>query len=188
ITCAGFCELRPRVARICRAMMDVVSEKLRSRDAPASTRRVALHLPKSLSGCDQQRCAAAPRGCRLHHFCSPGLFARRWDWRSYAFVPVSTRWLARALCSPGPRASGAGNFRYNLWSIDCAAPIGAAFRNKEKIMTIKVGDRLPAGSLSEYIEVETEGCTLGPNEFKIDDLTRCKKVVLFGLPGAFTPT
>ena len=37
-------------------------------------------------------------------------------------------------------------------------------------MTIKVGDRLPAGSLSEYIEVETEGCTLGPNEFKIDEV------------------
>jgi peroxiredoxin len=55
-------------------------------------------------------------------------------------------------------------------------------------MTIKVGDRLPAGTLSEYIEVETEGCTLGPNEFKIEDLTRGKKVVLFGLPGAFTPT
>ena len=55
-------------------------------------------------------------------------------------------------------------------------------------MTIKVGDRLPAGTLSEYIEVETAGCTLGPNEFKVDDLTRGKKVVLFGLPGAFTPT
>jgi peroxiredoxin len=55
-------------------------------------------------------------------------------------------------------------------------------------MTIKVGDRLPAGALSEYIEVETAGCTLGPNEFKIDDLTRGKKIVLFGLPGAFTPT
>lgn len=55
-------------------------------------------------------------------------------------------------------------------------------------MTIKVGDRLPGGSLSEFIEVETEGCTLGPNDFKLDDLTRGKKVVLFGLPGAFTPT
>jgi glutaredoxin/glutathione-dependent peroxiredoxin len=55
-------------------------------------------------------------------------------------------------------------------------------------MTIKVGDRLPAGSLSEFIEVETAGCTIGPNEFKIDDLTRGKKIVLFGLPGAFTPT
>jgi peroxiredoxin len=55
-------------------------------------------------------------------------------------------------------------------------------------MTIKVGDQLPAGTLSEFIEVETPGCTLGPNEFKIHDLTRGKKVVLFGLPGAFTPT
>jgi peroxiredoxin len=55
-------------------------------------------------------------------------------------------------------------------------------------MTIKVGDRLPPGTLSEYIEVETAGCTLGPNEFKVEDLTRGKKVVIFGLPGAFTPT
>jgi len=55
-------------------------------------------------------------------------------------------------------------------------------------MTIKVGDKLPAGSLSEFIEVESAGCTVGPNEFKIDDLTRGKKVVIFGLPGAFTPT
>ena len=55
-------------------------------------------------------------------------------------------------------------------------------------MTIKVGDRLPAGALSEYIEVESAECKIGPNEFKTDDLTRGKKVVLFGLPGAFTPT
>jgi len=55
-------------------------------------------------------------------------------------------------------------------------------------MTIKVGDKLPPGTLSEYIEVETAGCTLGPNEFKVEDLTRGKKVVIFGLPGAFTPT
>ena len=55
-------------------------------------------------------------------------------------------------------------------------------------MTIKVGDKLPAGTLSEYIEVEAAGCTVGPNEFKIEDLTRGRKVVVFGLPGAFTPT
>jgi peroxiredoxin len=55
-------------------------------------------------------------------------------------------------------------------------------------MTIKVGDKLPAGTLSEFIEVETAGCTLGPNEFKVDDLTRGKKTVIFGVPGAFTPT
>lgn len=55
-------------------------------------------------------------------------------------------------------------------------------------MTIKVGDRLPSGALSEYIEVEAAGCSIGPNSFKVDDLTKGKKVVLFGLPGAFTPT
>ena len=55
-------------------------------------------------------------------------------------------------------------------------------------MTIKVGDKLPSGTLSEFIEVEGNGCTVGPNEFKVDDLVKGKKVVIFGLPGAFTPT
>ena len=55
-------------------------------------------------------------------------------------------------------------------------------------MTIKVGDRLPEGTLSEYIEVEGNGCTIGPNQFKVGDLVKGRKVVVFGLPGAFTPT
>ncbi|MGH8713813.1 MAG: peroxiredoxin [Casimicrobiaceae bacterium] len=55
-------------------------------------------------------------------------------------------------------------------------------------MTIEVGARLPAGSLSEYIEVPTESCPIGPNQFQVEALTEGKKVVLFGLPGAFTPT
>ena len=55
-------------------------------------------------------------------------------------------------------------------------------------MTIKIGDRLPEGSLQEYIEVETEGCSLGPNSFNVADLVRGKTIAIFGLPGAFTPT
>ena len=55
-------------------------------------------------------------------------------------------------------------------------------------MTIKVGDRLPAGKLSEFIEVETAGCTIGPNDRDIEGLTKGRKVAIFGLPGAFTPT
>lgn len=55
-------------------------------------------------------------------------------------------------------------------------------------MTIKIGDRLPEGALSEFIEVEGNGCSVGPNTFKVEDLTKGKKVVIFGLPGAFTPT
>ena len=55
-------------------------------------------------------------------------------------------------------------------------------------MTIKVGDRLPDGQLQEFIEVETAGCSLGPNTFKVADLVKGKKIVVFGLPGAYTPT
>ena len=55
-------------------------------------------------------------------------------------------------------------------------------------MTIKVGDRLPAGTLQEFYEVEKNGCAVGPNPVKMEDLTRGKKVVIFALPGAFTPT
>ena len=55
-------------------------------------------------------------------------------------------------------------------------------------MAIKVGDRLPDGQLQEYIEVETAGCSIGPNTFKVQDLVKGRKIVIFGLPGAFTPT
>lgn len=55
-------------------------------------------------------------------------------------------------------------------------------------MIIKVGDKLPAGTLQEFFEVEKDGCSIGPNPVKTEDLTRGKRVVLFGLPGAFTPT
>ncbi len=55
-------------------------------------------------------------------------------------------------------------------------------------MTINVGDRLPNGTLYEYIEVETEGCPLGPNLFNVEELVPRKKIAIFGLPGAFTRT
>ena len=55
-------------------------------------------------------------------------------------------------------------------------------------MAIKVGDRLPSGTLNEFIEVEREGCTVGPNTFKVEDMVKGKKIAIFGLPGAFTPT
>ena len=33
-------------------------------------------------------------------------------------------------------------------------------------MTIKVGDRLPEGELQEFVEVETAGCSLGPEHLQ----------------------
>jgi len=47
-------------------------------------------------------------------------------------------------------------------------------------MTVKVGDKLPAGSL-KVMGAE------GPQEFTISDLFDGKKVVMLAVPGAFTP-
>jgi peroxiredoxin len=55
-------------------------------------------------------------------------------------------------------------------------------------MAIKVGDKLPDSTLTEMIETETPGCTIGPNAFQASNLTKGKRIVIFGLPGAFTPT
>ena len=53
---------------------------------------------------------------------------------------------------------------------------------------IQVGDKLPEGTLKEFIEVEGNGCSVGPNAFKVEDLVKGKKIAVFGVPGAFTPT
>ena len=55
-------------------------------------------------------------------------------------------------------------------------------------MTIKVGDILPDATLTEFIEVEGNGCSIGPNSFHVADLVKGRKIAIFGLPGAFTPT
>ena len=53
---------------------------------------------------------------------------------------------------------------------------------------LKVGDKLPAGKLQEFVEVEGEGCTLGPNTFDVAQAAAGKTIAIFALPGAFTPT
>jgi glutaredoxin/glutathione-dependent peroxiredoxin len=58
----------------------------------------------------------------------------------------------------------------------------------QEVHMIKVGDKLPAGKLQEFIEVEGNGCSLGPNTFEVEKETAGKKIAIFALPGAFTPT
>ncbi len=53
---------------------------------------------------------------------------------------------------------------------------------------LKVGDKLPAGSLQEFVEVEGNGCSIGPNSFDVAATTAGKKIAVFALPGAYTPT
>ncbi|MCP3719357.1 peroxiredoxin [Paraburkholderia sp. CNPSo 3281] len=53
---------------------------------------------------------------------------------------------------------------------------------------IKQGETLPEATLFEFVEDAREGCTLGPNSFDVQKEAAGKRVVIFGLPGAFTPT
>ena len=53
---------------------------------------------------------------------------------------------------------------------------------------IKVGDALPALTLTEYVEVEGKGCSIGPNPVDVAKASAGKTIALFALPGAFTPT
>jgi peroxiredoxin len=56
-------------------------------------------------------------------------------------------------------------------------------------MTIKVDDRLPEGTLTECTDFDpATGCPLNPRALAVGDLVKGKKIVIFGLPGAFTPT
>lgn len=48
-------------------------------------------------------------------------------------------------------------------------------------MTIKVGDKMPSGTLTLVTKE-------GPQKIPADDFFKGKKVVLFSVPGAFTPT
>ena len=53
---------------------------------------------------------------------------------------------------------------------------------------IAVGQKLPNATLYEFLDEATEGCSIGPNAFEVEKLTAGKKIVIFALPGAFTPT
>ncbi len=53
---------------------------------------------------------------------------------------------------------------------------------------IALNQEVPNATLYEYIAEETPGCTIGPNAFKVSDIVTGKKIIVFGLPGAFTPT
>jgi Peroxiredoxin len=56
-------------------------------------------------------------------------------------------------------------------------------------MPIQIGDRLPAGTLFESTGFDdSKNCPLPPQPVDMQTLCAGKKVVIFGLPGAYTPT
>ena len=52
---------------------------------------------------------------------------------------------------------------------------------------IKIGDRIPDANLSESTEFG-EACPVSPATVSVAAATAGKRIVVFGLPGAFTPT
>ncbi len=56
-------------------------------------------------------------------------------------------------------------------------------------MAIKVGDKLPDGKLMESTEFDSATqCAMGPKEVSVGDAVKGKKVAIFSVPGAYTPT
>lgn len=56
-------------------------------------------------------------------------------------------------------------------------------------MTIQVGEKLPEGTLSETTEFDAaNGCPINPQTISVTEQAKGKKIVIFGVPGAFTPT
>jgi len=54
-------------------------------------------------------------------------------------------------------------------------------------MTIQVGDRVPEATLTESVEFGP-ACPVGPTPLTTTTALAGKKVVIFGVPGAYTPT
>lgn len=55
-------------------------------------------------------------------------------------------------------------------------------------MSIQVGEHLPEGKLSECTEFDpANGCPMNPFAVEVLDAVKGKKIVIFGVPGAFTP-
>lgn len=55
-------------------------------------------------------------------------------------------------------------------------------------MTIQIGERLPDVTLTEYVDTADDACPAGPQQRPLAELAKGKKVALFAVPGAFTPT
>jgi len=56
-------------------------------------------------------------------------------------------------------------------------------------MSVKVGDQLPDGELKETTEFDSATqCAMAPKDVKVSEAVRGKKIAIFGVPGAYTPT
>jgi peroxiredoxin len=52
---------------------------------------------------------------------------------------------------------------------------------------IQIGEALPDATVTESVEFG-EACPVAPQKLSVAEIARGKRIVVFGLPGAFTPT
>lgn len=60
--------------------------------------------------------------------------------------------------------------------------------NPKEKPVIKVGEKLPGGKLWELAGEWENTCSLGANDIDIEQATAGKRIVMFGVPAAFTKT
>src|SRR5579871_6866718 len=117
---------------------------------------------------------------------------RRRPWRASRPCPTSARaWRASGSCMaqrwaarpPPPRSRPRNRgARHSSASIRRRGiSSGPSRRERSVRMTIKVGDKMPEGKLGKM-------GSDGPQKVTTDELFKGKTVVLFSVPGAFTPT
>jgi len=61
-------------------------------------------------------------------------------------------------------------------------------QDAEGLKMIKIGDMLPPATLMEFVDVASDGCSVGPNPVDVGKAAAGKTIALFAVPGAFTPT
>src|ERR1700682_1826016 len=100
---------------------------------------------------------------------------------------------SRASRSPGvsgPRTSPSSGFSVAMRTgitVSFALPLKTTYRRSA--MAIKVGDRLPDGKLMESTEFDSgTQCAMPPEEVHVGDAVKGKKIAIFAVPGAYTPT
>jgi glutaredoxin/glutathione-dependent peroxiredoxin len=52
---------------------------------------------------------------------------------------------------------------------------------------IKIGDHIPDATLTETTEFG-DACPIGPKKVQVAEATKGKRIIIFGVPGAYTPT
>ena len=96
---------------------------------------------------------------------------------------AAVRW--RGVLQPR-RVAGLTDFALATRALKTCAPLDCGGPNRNGKFMIKVGDSMPDATLFETTEFG-EVCPKNPTQVSVAEACAGKRIVIFGLPGAFTP-